>query len=193
MEYNEHTAKVQKALGMTGDDVDGKYGAGTAAELKRAVLDGRVTLTIVPRKPDGKSALSKASQEKLEGVNDKLAEVIEEAARRAGVKFDVIEGLRTRERQEYLHQIGATRTKNSRHLTGHAVDLWPLDDKGKRLPSDAAFKDRREAALAADALWDGLRAIAATVKEVAAEKGVKVTWGGDWRSFPDGPHFELPR
>jgi peptidoglycan LD-endopeptidase CwlK len=33
------------------------------------------------------------------------------------------EGLRTRERQAALVARGASRTMNSRHLTGHAVDL----------------------------------------------------------------------
>ena len=27
---------------------------------------------------------------------------------------------------------------------------------------------------------------------VAAE-GVALVWGGDWKNFPDGPHFELGR
>ena len=82
---------------------------------------------------------------------------------------------------------------NSRHLTGHAVDLWPLDPKTmKPLPSDAAFKSGSPEARAADkALWDGLRSIAATVQDVARAQGVTVTWGGSWAGFPDGPHFEI--
>lgn len=55
---------------------------------------------------------------------------------------------------------------------------------------DAAFKrGSPEARAASAALWSGLRAIAATVKEVAREQGVQVEWGGDWKW--DAPHFQL--
>jgi len=27
----------------------------------------------------------------------------------------------------------------------------------------------------------------------AADLGVQIIWGGDWLTFRDGPHFELPR
>ncbi|MBO0346023.1 peptidoglycan-binding protein [Roseibium sp. CAU 1637] len=30
------------------------------------------------------------------------------------------------------------------------------------------------------------------MKQAADELGVPVEWGGDWRSFFDGPHFQLP-
>ena len=55
---------------------------------------------------------------------------------------------------------------------------------------------RRESAQAkaADtALWDGLRNIAKAMKAASAKLGTPVIWGGDWKSFPDGPHFELKR
>jgi peptidoglycan L-alanyl-D-glutamate endopeptidase CwlK len=35
--------------------------------------------------------------------------------------------------------------------------------------------------------------LAAAVKGAAQKLGVAITWGGDWPSFPDGPHFELDR
>ncbi len=35
-------------------------------------------------------------------------------------------------------------------------------------------------------------ALASQVKAAAAAEGVLVEWGGDWRSFFDGPHFQLP-
>jgi peptidoglycan L-alanyl-D-glutamate endopeptidase CwlK len=33
--------------------------------------------------------------------------------------------------------------------------------------------------------------IAAAMKRAANELGVKVVWGGDWKSFKDGPQWEL--
>jgi peptidoglycan L-alanyl-D-glutamate endopeptidase CwlK len=79
------------------------------------------------------------------------------------------------ERQAQLAREGRSQTMRSRHLTGHAVDLAVLDDDGK-------------------ARWDApaYRALAAEMKAAAAVEGVKIEWGGDWRSFFDGPHFQLP-
>ena len=83
---------------------------------------------------------------------------------------------------------GASKTQNSLHLKqstgwGHAVDLWPIGDDGKRLASGSA---EREAAL-----WARLREFAATAKAVAKEFGVQLEWGGDWGW--DAPHFQLNR
>lgn len=136
-----------------------------------------------------------ASEAKLKGVHADLAGLVREAYSRSPVPFAVIEGLRTKERQAQLVKAGASKTMNSYHLTGHAVDLWPVDpNTGKNLPSDAAFKRGSAEARAADkALWEGLRKIAATMQAVAAERGVALTWGGGWTSFPDGPHFQIKR
>jgi peptidoglycan L-alanyl-D-glutamate endopeptidase CwlK len=30
------------------------------------------------------------------------------------------------------------------------------------------------------------------VKAAAANEKVPLVWGGDWRAFKDGPHWELP-
>ena len=40
--------------------------------------------------------------------------------------------------------------------------------------------------------WDHINPMADHIKRVAAELGIKVTWGGDWR-MKDGAHWELPR
>jgi peptidoglycan L-alanyl-D-glutamate endopeptidase CwlK len=31
------------------------------------------------------------------------------------------------------------------------------------------------------------------MKQAAKELNVAIIWGGDWRRFKDGPHFELDR
>ena len=119
--------------------------------------------------------------ERLQGVHPDLVRVVMLA--RQYTPFIVLEGLRNVERQAKLVQIGASRTMNSRHITGHAVDLgyW-LDDGDGKVENGEIRWD-----------WPLYHQQAAAMKAAAAHLGVKITWGGDWKSFPDGPHFELDR
>ena len=41
--------------------------------------------------------------------------------------------------------------------------------------------------------WPPFHKIAAAMKDAARKRNVSIVWGGDWRSFKDGPHFELDR
>lgn len=115
------------------------------------------------------------SKLRLRGVHPDLVKVVELAITRSDVDFTVLEGLRNRERQKELFAAGASSTMNSRHLTGHAVDLGAWVNGGVRWD------------------WALYHKIAKAMKSAAAELGITITWGGDWRSFPDGPHFELTR
>lgn len=120
-------------------------------------------------------------RERLVGVHQDLVDVVLLA--RLHTPFIVLEGLRSSERQAKLVQIGASRTMNSRHITGHAVDLgyW-LDDGDGKVENGEVRWD-----------WPLYHQQAAAMKAAAAQLGVKIIWGGDWKSFPDGPHFELDR
>lgn len=136
-------------------------------------------------------ALGKTSLDKLKGVHPDLVRVIKRAAQESKVDFAVVEGLRTLERQKQLLKAGATKILNSRHITGHAVDLVPLIDGKPRWDWSLYYK------------------IAESVRAAAEAEKVPVRWGGTWeqlngtkgkitpemisKSFPDGPHFELPR
>lgn len=120
-------------------------------------------------------SLSNRSRNRLEGVHPDLVKVIELAITRSPVDFVVVEGLRSRERQQELFDKGASKTLNSRHLTGHAVDIAPVVEGRVRWD------------------WPLYHRIAPVVKQCAEELGVEIEWGGDWKSFPDGPHFELDR
>ena len=91
------------------------------------------------------------------------------------IDFTVLEGLRTRDRQKKLVARGASKTMNSYHLTGHAVDIAPLVE-GK-VTWD----------------WKYYHQLAPAVKQAAKELGVNITWGGDWKTFKDGPHWQIPR
>jgi peptidoglycan LD-endopeptidase CwlK len=118
---------------------------------------------------------SKKSLKRLEGVHPDLVAVVERALQISSVDFAVIEGLRTKTRQAELVKSGASKTMNSRHLTGHAIDLAPY--------------------IAGSIRWDWppFHDIAKAMKAAAKELDVPIVWGGDWASFKDGPHFELSR
>ena len=111
---------------------------------------------------------------RLQGVHPDLVKVVERAIQLSEIDFTVLEGRRTKERQAELLKAGATTTMNSRHLTGHAVDL-------------GAF-------VGGEVRWDWplYHKIAAAVKQAAKEVGVPIEWGGDWKTFKDGPHYQLP-
>jgi hypothetical protein len=69
---------------------------------------------------------STASYRKLLGVRPELVAVATLALDRSPLDFRVTEGLRTLSRQQQLVKEGASRTMNSRHLTGHAIDVVAL-------------------------------------------------------------------
>jgi peptidoglycan L-alanyl-D-glutamate endopeptidase CwlK len=119
--------------------------------------------------------LGKRSVERLQGVHPDLVKVVERAIEMSPVDFTVLEGLRSPERQQTLVASGASQTLNSRHITGHAVDL-------------GAWVDNQ-----VDWSWPLYHKIANAMKAAANELGVAIVWGGDWKTFKDGPHFELDR
>ena len=118
--------------------------------------------------------LGKRSLGRLKDVHPDLIQVVHRAIEITMIDFTVLEGMRTIARQKKLVKAGASRTMNSRHLTGHAVDL-------------AAYVDRR---IAWD--WPLYHQIAIDVKKAAVYVGVPIEWGGDWKTFKDGPHWQLP-
>ena len=139
-------------------------------------LKPSVSNTVTPETPNKpKFQLGATSLARLKGVHPDLVKVVKRAIESTPIDFTVLEGLRTKERQKQLVAKGASKTMNSRHLTGDAVDIAPLVD-GK-VTWD----------------WKYYNQLAPVIKQAAKELGVKVTWGGDWKSFPDGPHWELPR
>lgn len=118
--------------------------------------------------------LGARSLSRLEGVHPHLVAIVKRAAAMSDLDFTVLEGLRTVERQRVLFAQGATKTMKSRHLTGHAVDLAPMI--GGKVSWD----------------WPLYHRLAPIVKKAASDIGHPVEWGGDWKSFKDGPHWQLP-
>jgi peptidoglycan L-alanyl-D-glutamate endopeptidase CwlK len=146
------------------------------------------------------TALSARCELRLAGVHPDLVRVVRRAAE-GGVAFRVEEGLRTVKRQQQLVASGASQTMNSRHITGHAVDLLPLVD-GQHTwdwqyyyPMADAF---RAATIAekVPVIWGGawglLMTDYATAKAGQDRYAARVRAQGR-RPFLDGPHFELAR
>lgn len=162
---------AQRLLAERGHDpgpFDGIRGPRTEAAA-RAWLD-----SLLPRaRPSGWDARSARA---LEGVHPDLVRVAERARALAPRPFVVIEGRRSLEQQRKNLASGASRTMNSRHLTGHAIDCAPLDEAG---------------AISWD--WALYPPMAEAFRRAARELGIPIVWGGDWKTLKDGPHFELDR
>lgn len=118
--------------------------------------------------------LGERSRKNLQGVHPDLVKVVEKAIQITKQDFVVIEGLRSEARQRELVAKGASRTMNSRHLTGHAVDIVPWVD----------------GTVSWD--WKFYSEIRNAMMTAAAELGVEIEWGGNWATFKDGPHWQLP-
>ncbi len=144
--------------------------------------------------------LGEVSLRNLAGVNSKLRLLCEEAIKESPIDFRVTEGLRTLSRQKHLISIGASRTMDSKHLVGDAVDLIPWDG-GPRWE------------------WPLIYRLAEHIRSVALTHSISLRWGGVWdvyaftyttkspeelvtgyvsrmrvngkKAFLDGPHFEL--
>ena len=118
--------------------------------------------------------LSARDLKRLEGVHESIRCVLERAASNGAPPFAVIEGLRTVKRQRELVARGASRTMKSRHIHGFAVDIAPLI--GGKISWD----------------WPAFYPLEKAIKAAATAENVNLKWGGDWRTFKDGPHWELP-
>lgn len=145
--------------------------------------------------------LSKRSRTNLIGVRPQLVAIVERAIQITTVDFVVTEGLRTEAKQRELVAKGASQTMNSKHLTGHAVDLVAFI--GGRVSWELNLYDD----------------IASAMRQAALEVNVGLRWGAAWnvpdirhwsgtmeqamhhyidarrklgqRPFIDAPHFEL--
>lgn len=128
--------------------------------------------------------LDPRSASRLEGVHHDLVAIVNLAAEITPQPFIITEGLRTLERQKKLVAAGASQTMRSRHLTGHAVDLAAfidMDGSGDYTSGDNIRWD-----------WPLYKTLSIAMKDAAKELRLPIEWGGDWPTFKDGPHFQLP-
>lgn len=123
--------------------------------------------------------LTPTDLQRLKGVDQRLVNVILKAAETADTPFKVLEGLRDAKTQMKYFKAGTSKLdgvkKKSKHQIGKAVDIVPLIN-GK--------PEHRS--------WKPFYPMADNVLKAAKALKVPVTWGGSWKNFPDGPHFELP-
>lgn len=126
--------------------------------------------------------MDKNGKQNLGGVHPDLLRVVArcETLLPEGFTITCTCGRRTVEEQKKLVAQGASMTMRSRHLPGknnglsHAVDLAvKINDKVR---------------------WDWplYSKLAVFMKKAAAAEKVPIEWGGDWKTFKDGPHFQLP-
>tara|TARA_Y100000310_G_scaffold317007_1_gene369416 strand:- start:129 stop:509 length:381 start_codon:yes stop_codon:yes gene_type:complete len=114
---------------------------------------------------------------RLKGVDTKLVNVLNQAIKH--FDFTVIEGKRSLETQKEYVAKGASKTLESKHLDGKAVDIAPY-------PVD--FDDEERFVY-----------LGGFILGVASQLGVKLRWGLDWDNdtytrdtkFRDIGHFEI--
>lgn len=126
--------------------------------------------------------LSSRSLARLNGVHPDLVRVVKRCVtdwKDAKMDFGITCGVRTLEEQRVLVKNGKSTTLRSRHIPAangfsHAVDVVAL--------------------IGGSANWDlpNYAKIAKAMKAAAKAEKVPIEWGGDWSSFIDGPHFQLP-
>ena len=116
---------------------------------------------------------SKRSLDNLAACHPDLQKVAHEAIKH--FDFTVICGHRGQADQNKAYETGKSKTKwpNSKHnkMPSHAFDAVPHPlDWGDRKAFDA---------------------MGAAMKAAAKKVDVRIMWGGDFKSFYDGPHVEL--
>lgn len=116
--------------------------------------------------------LPKSSEDKLSGVNYRLADFIRQLSVECAYPFIVTEGLRTKARQRELFKNGATKTLNSRHLVGRAVDIAPIVGGAK-----VSWE------------WKDFTPIIECARALAPRFGIELVFGYDWGW--DAPHIEM--
>ena len=106
--------------------------------------------------------LSSRSLGRLDGVDEKLSNVVKKAIGYSTVDFGVIQGLRSVEEQKELVARGLSKTMKSKHLEGRAVDLM-------------AYLNGR-------ACWEinVYDEIADAMKQAAIDEDVHIRWGAAW-------------
>lgn len=126
-------------------------------------------------KPEPMYKFSQKSINRMEGVHSDLRRLMEESIKHSPYDFGITEGLRSVSRQQKLVMEGKSKTMNSRHLTGHAVDIVVYVE-GK-VSWDFKYYEQ----------------VAGHILGLAAKMDIPLIWGGSWKDFKDGPHFELNR
>lgn len=113
------------------------------------------------------------SLKNLQGVHPDLIAICKMALDLTLIDFGITEGLRTIEKQKERVRTGKSQTMKSRHLTGHAIDIfaYPTPEGSWNFPD--------------------YELISSAFKQAAKSLGHNIEWGGDWKTLKNGPHFQL--
>ena len=120
--------------------------------------------------------LNATSISRLRGVDANLIALAKKAREISPIPFEITEGLRTKERQRYLVKTGKSRTMNSYHLRGKAMDFVAMP--GGKVSWD---------------LKDYKTIVEKAFKPAAKALGLtnRIVYGVYWKSIVDGPHVEI--
>jgi len=123
--------------------------------------------------------LDPRSETVLADVHPDLARIVRQAHGDCSQGFEVIQGLRTLAAEQAAVATGHSTTMHSRHLA---------NAHGVACAVDVAAIDQGHIS------WNPLlyQTIAHAMKAAAAALEIPLEWGGDWRSFKDWGHFQLP-
>ena len=127
--------------------------------------------------------LTASSLAKLKGVHPALVKVVNRCAadwKDTELTWIITCGPRTVAEQKVLVAKGASKTMNSRHIPGKdgyskAVDVAMV--LNGKLKWD----------------WPLYAKMAVAMQAAASKEMVPLEWGGSWKSFRDGPHYQLPK
>lgn len=103
-----------------------------------------------------------------------------EAIKDSPIDFTIIETVRTVERQRELVKQGKSQTNKSRHIPSsnvsgyaEAVDIAPYPINWEDINRFNKLADH--------------------IQKKAKQLNIPITWGGQWKTLVDRPHYELKR
>ncbi len=131
--------------------------------------------------------LSPNSVAKLNGVHPDLVKVVMRAAELFAGELMVVEGVRTLAKQKEYFAKGKSKTMRSRHVPevnalkiGCAVDLAPIVDTDGDGDMELTWEVKH------------FLPILKAMKQASKELKIPIECGGDWATFKDYPHHQLP-
>lgn len=119
---------------------------------------------------------SKKSSDRLSTCDKRLQDMANMMLERSAFDLTITDGYRTKEEQDEAFKSGKSRAVfgKSKHnvFPSQAIDIVPY-------PINWNTKDPRWQEMALNAMW------------CAGKLGFEITWGGNFISLPDKPHFEI--
>lgn len=120
--------------------------------------------------PKNNFKFSKKSANRLQAVNNVLSNLMYELLEHSPWDFAIVEGRRTKQRQQQLFDAGKAKTLDSLHIRGEAVDIVPVVNGFAHWDELKYYYD------IANCFNDRLRII--------APRKYFIRWGGCWTALP---------